>query len=394
MNLKEYNKTIDQLSDILIPKYFNGDRKKSRISISQLMVKFGKDDYENITVSQPISAAYFRDKFQYLCQKKPNLVGSIVYLNSDEPTYLVNDLNTVSQSGKIIWNKIPSIKTLAAAEQIFQEAKQKIKQLLNEEKPLKKDTNEILKQIEPLSGAKYYNDVQQIYWMLYCELRFTLQLLKPDKNFNLSFGFDKEWLDLRKGDTPLLELLCKTDLDKYTESSFRKNTIIKLKELYNNYKIPEQQDKKPSIVSDSVIKIKMIPFLGKKSNNVISINNNDFGEVQNSPFDLLYYLLWLRINYPDDIAAIEFGGTIPTEHINKITKNDEHLDRFGYSWNIQKSTRIKDEKRKTVSKINKLLRDQFGLNYNAIVQNANKYYMLTNRFKPGNIELVSFQKNI
>ena len=91
MNLQEYNKTINQLSDILIPKYFNGNKNKFAISISQLMVKFGKDDYENFIVSQPISAAYFRNNFQYLCQKKPDLVRSIVYLNSDEPTYLINE---------------------------------------------------------------------------------------------------------------------------------------------------------------------------------------------------------------------------------------------------------------------------------------------------------------
>ncbi|MFC1536130.1 hypothetical protein ACFL4H_02030, partial [Candidatus Neomarinimicrobiota bacterium] len=98
MNIKEYNKTINQLSDILIPKYFNGDRKKSAISISQLMVKFEKDDYEGLTASQPISASYFRNNFQYLCQNKPDLVRSIVYLNSDESKYLINDLNTVSHS--------------------------------------------------------------------------------------------------------------------------------------------------------------------------------------------------------------------------------------------------------------------------------------------------------
>ncbi|MFC1785886.1 hypothetical protein ACFLZA_00800 [Candidatus Neomarinimicrobiota bacterium] len=394
MDLHKYEIAIDTISDIIILKYFHGNEKKFTISKSQLIDKFEKNNYDAPQIAQPFSVSQFRKNFLFLCQNKPDLVGSIVYLNSFEPSYLINDLAIIPISNTITWHKDPIIDSIAAAEQLFQNVRQKVKQLLNSSKILKKEINEILNLIEPLSGAKHFNDLQYIYWMLYCELRFTLQLLKPDKDFDLSFGFDKEWLDLREGDVPLLNLLSSTSFEEYSEPAFRDNTIGKLKELYNNYKIPDQQNKKPSIVSDSVIKIKMIPFPGKKKNNVININHKDFGEVQNSPFDLLYYLLWLRINYPDDIAAIEFDGTIPLEHINEITKNDEHLDRFGYSWNDPISTRIKDEKRKTVSKINKLLTDQFELNFNPIVPNANKYYMLTNRFQPDNIELIPYDKNI
>lgn len=391
MDLQEYNKTINQLSGILILKYFNGNRNKSKISISQLMVKFGKDNYEKFTVSQPISAAYFRNKFQYLCQKKPDLVSSLVYLNSDESEYLVNDLNTVSHSSKIIWREIPSIKTLAVAEQIFQDAKQKIKQLLNQDKPLKKDTNEVIKLIEPLSGAKYFNDIQQIYWILYCEFRFALQLLKPDKSFDLSFGFDKEWLDLRENDAPLLKLLSKTSLHVYTKSTFRKNTIIKLKEIYNNYKIPEQQPKKPTIVSDSVIKIKMIPSSGDEANNIITINNIEFDKVQNSPFDFLYYLLWSRNNYPNENASIKLDDIIPMKYISEMLEKDKQTGRFQFVWNTKTHTEIKRSKSRTVHKINKdIMKEVFNLGFDVIVTDGD-YYKLSKKFKSGNIELGSYR---
>lgn len=394
MNLQEYNKTINQLSGILILKYFNGNRNKSKISISQLMVKFEKKDYDNFTVRQPISAVYFRNNFQYLCQKKPDLVSSIVYLNSDESKYLVNDLNTVSHSGKIIWREIPSIKTLAAAEQIFQKAKQKVKQLLNQEKPLKKDTSEVLNLIEPLSGSSPYNDIQQIYWMLYCELRFTLQLLKSDKDFDLTFGFDREWLDLRKGDVPLLDLLCNTNLDKYKESTFRKNTVIKLKEIYNNYKVPDQQSKQPSIVSDSALKIQMIPKPERDSNNVIIINNKSFDKVHNYTFDFLYYLLWLRKNCPNENASIKRDDVIPTKYINEMLENDKQIDRFQFTWNTKNHTDIKQSKSRTVNKINKdIMKKVFSLSFKVIVTDGD-YYKLSNAFKSGNIDLGSYRKYI
>jgi len=389
MDFEKFHLAIDNNSDIIIPHYFNGDEKEFADSKLHLHDKFENNEVQ--LISQPFSVPNVSKSrsFLHFCRTEPKLIGSILYLNLSETAFLVEDIKPFSKSGIIKWGKIPTIETLSSAEQIFQDAKQKVKQLLNQEKILKKDTDAIIKLIEPLCGAKPYNDIQQIYWMLCCELRFTLQLLKPDKGFDLSFGFDKEWLELRKGDVPLLDLLCKTNLDKYTESIFRKNTIIKLKELYNNYKIPEQQPKKPSIVSDSAIKIKMIPSPGRPADNIIIINNNKFDKVQNVPFELFYYLLWLRNHNLDESTGLETNETINPEHINEMTKNNVMIKRFGAVWNNAINPGMKEAKSTAVSDINKILKNQLKINFVAIKEDSG-YYKLSSRFKQEDIELEPF----
>lgn len=393
MDLQRYDTAIDTISDIIILNYFYGNEKKFTISKSQLIDKFENNNYDTHTISQPLSVSHFRKNFLFFCQNKPYLVGSVVYLNSFEPTYLINDLATIPISNNITWHKDPIIDSIAAAEQLFQNVKHKVNQLLNSSKIHKKEINEILNLIEPLSGAKQYNDIQQIYWILYCEIRLTIQLLKPDKDFDLSFGFDKEWLNLREIDVHLLKLLNQTSLEEYAKPTFRTNTITKLKEWYNNNKIPKPPSKKPSNISDSNIQITMNPFPGKKSNNEITINNKHYNKVQNSPFELLYYLLWFRKNYPDESTGLAINGVIPSDHIIEITNNDDKLNRFSAAWNDKINSRMRNEKSKTVSKINTLLKNQHKIDFEAIVEDG-EYYKLTTRFKPDNIELISFQKNI
>jgi len=389
MEFDKFQSAIDNKSDIIIPHYFNGDETEFADSILHLHDKFGTPEVQLISRPFSVSNVSKSKSFLNFCRKEPKLIGSILYLNLGETTFLDEDIKSFSKSGSIKWGKIPTIETLAAAEQIFQKAKQKIKQLLNKEKILKKDTNDILKLIEPLYGAEHYDDIQQIYWMLYCELRFTLQLLKPDKDFDLSFGFDKEWLNLREKDVPLLNLLSLTGLKKYSESSFRKKTIIKLNESYNNYLIPEQQPKKPSIVSDSVIKIKMIPKPGKPADNIIIINNNKFEKVRNVPFELLYYLLWLRNHNLDVSTGLETNQTINPEHINEMTKNNVMIKRFGAVWNNAINPGMKEAKSTAVSDINKILKNQLKIDFVAIKEDSG-YYKLSSRFKQEDIELEPF----
>lgn len=198
MDFDKFQRAIDNLSDIVVRDYFNGNKKLFESIVLSLHEKI--DAYPALAVHQPISMSPFKNYMSFLpyCLNEPILIGSILYLNLAEHAFLVNDINSFFNTDKIKWDKKPDIESIAAAEQLFQNAKQKLTEILNSDKIYKKDTDEILKLIEPLSGAKQYNDIQQIYWMLYSELRFTLQLLKPDKDFEVSFDFDKAWLDLRE----------------------------------------------------------------------------------------------------------------------------------------------------------------------------------------------------
>ena len=162
---------------------------------------------------------------------------------------------------------------------------------------------------------------------------------------------------------------------------------------FKKYELPKQPLKKASKISDSNIQIIMNPFPGKKSNNEIIINNQQYAKVQNSPFELLYYLLWFRKNYPDESTGLEINGVIPSDHINEITNNDDKLNRFSAAWNDKINSRMRNEKSKTVSKINALLKTRHKIDFDAIVEDG-EYYKLTTRFKPDNIELIPFQANI
>lgn len=251
MDFDKFQRAIDNLSDIVVRDYFDGNKKLFESIVLSLHEKI--DAYPALAVQQPISMSPFKNYMSFLpyCLNEPNLIGSILYLNLVEPAFLLSDINSFSNSDNIKWGVKPTIESIAAAEQLFQNAKQKLTEILKSPKIYKKDTNELLKLIEPLSGAKHYNDIQQIYWMLYCELRFTLQLLKPDKDFDLSFGFDKHWLDLREKDVPLLKILSQTSMEDYLELEFDKTTKEEIDDIYIK---TEKRIAKPKIrnqVSDS-----------------------------------------------------------------------------------------------------------------------------------------------
>jgi len=251
MNIEKFKLAIDNISDIVVHQYFNGNETKYKSSVQLLHDKI--DNYPVPSVHQPISILPFKNYMSFLpyCLNEPNLVGSILILNLIEPTFLVSDISSFSNSDNIKWDVKPDIESIAASEQLFQNAKQKITEILKSPKIYKKDTNEILKLIEPLSGAKHYNDIQQIYWMLYCELRFTLQLIKPEEGFDLSFGIDKAWLDLRENDVPLLKILSQTSMEDYLEPEFDETTKEQIEAIYSKAEKQTPKTKTENKVSDS-----------------------------------------------------------------------------------------------------------------------------------------------
>jgi hypothetical protein len=254
MNIDKFQRATDNLPVKVINQYFNGNRNLFDSIVLSLHEKI--DRYPIPQTSQPISLASFKNYLSFLpyCLDEPNLIGSILYLNLAEPTFLLSDVKSFSNSNKIKWGAKPNIESIATAEQIFQDTKQKISELLKSPKISKKDANAIIKLVEPLSEAKFYNDIQKIYWMLYCELRFTLQLLKPDKDFEISFGFDKAWLDLRENDVPLLKILSQTSIEDYLEPDFEETTKEQIRTSYLKDENQTPQIKVENKVSDSAPK--------------------------------------------------------------------------------------------------------------------------------------------
>jgi len=147
--------------------------------------------------------------------------------------------------------------------------------------------------------------------------------------------------------------------------------------------MPEEKSKK-------ILNIKMTPRPGKTSNNEIVINTISYKKVQNSPFDFLYYLLFLRKNYPDQKASIKLDEGITVSIKDAITGNDSIIkERIEYSWNDEGNKRIRNEKSKQVNYINDLFKKEFLFNQDVVIESGN-YYVLSSEFKPENIELVPY----
>lgn len=365
--------SIEILPIRLCAKYFSNDVSQYNFAKLMLVEKFKDNDYDDSSISQPFTISHFKNRFPFYCKNESDLIGSILYLSTKENKYLINDLDTIPSTENIIWNEMPIIESIAAAEHLYQTAKKKITYLLNTSKILKKDVSGILKLIEPLKGARYYKDVQYIYYMLYCELRITLQLLKLDKDFDLSFSFYKEWLDLRKNDVHVLRLLSKTSLEEYYRNTFKSNIIKNLKNV--------------SFVVGPNIKIQLIPSNKTQKKNVIIIDKKRCETGSDVMFDFLYYLLWLKTEYPNKQSAIKTTEPIPSPHIKKITDNDESLNRFTHAWNTDNDG-ISKAKNRVVGKLKKLLRFEFKID---LIINFGDSYLLIDKFHPDNIIVDPFK---
>lgn len=410
MDLDKYVEALDDVSEKILPKYFSNNKSQFDLSKKQLIKIFKKYNYKYLSIPQPFFISYFRKNFIFLCQNAPDFVGSVLYTNIHGRAFGIAGLagaGVAAASSSLGYAvtyifKSTSKETIADAENSYQLIRKKLNKIKDSSKILKRDINEVLKLIEPHSIAKNSKKALQIYYILYSELKLSLQLLYHVEDIDKTFDFNKSMFETN---VPLLEVLshANINLEKYSKNTLITSISDDLKILYNKieqshqgnkeYELPKPQTKGSSIVSDSTIKIKMNPFPKRKANNEIIINNQCFSGVQNAPFDLLYYLLWLRLNNPDESAGIELNGVIPLEHIKRISNNDDKFARFSADWNSETNKSNRYYKSKEVLFINKLLRTRHKIDFDAIVLDG-EYYKLTNRFKPGNIELVPFDTNI
>lgn len=248
MKFKKFKSAINSKGEYILTKYFNDNATNFDNSIILLHEKVFK--YEIPISYQPISLKPFKkySTLLSLCINEPDLIGSIMNLSFAESEFLTEDIYSYSGSGLIKWNKIPTIQTIANAEKLYQKAKKETAKLLQIENVSQINVNQIIDLLEPLSHAKDYKDIQYIYWVLCCEIRFILQLIKPENNFNLSFGFGKEWLNLRESDLNILTLLKNTHFDDYNKPNFRSTALRILKQ-------DQVSDSKPFTPDEEQLKI-------------------------------------------------------------------------------------------------------------------------------------------
>ena len=102
-------------------------------------------------------------------------------------------------------------------------------------------------------------------------------------------------------------------------------------------------------------------------------------------------MFWLYTRYPKIAAKIDFEGTIPQEHINEMTGNDDTYDRFDYGWNRITSINIKHDKTGAVSYLNNLLRKEHKLDFD-VIATINESYVLTKKFHPDNIDIILYNE--
>ena len=397
MDLQKYEEALDNISETIIPKYYNDKKAKYNKGKKKMLKKFEINHYEDMFDSLPYFLPYFRKNFLLFCQYEPDFVGSISHSIS---TISISEIryNLKTTAHKFYFTNLEE--NLIIAENSYEVLHKEIKIIIDSPKILKRNIHEILHLIEPLTDVIYYSSGRQIFTQLLKELQFSLQILYNIENLG---GMIPPNRIVIEGYTNLLIGLGDLKKREYSKYTFITSLIEDLKIIYQRieksyqesmkYKLQKQPFKKASQLSDSIIQITMNPFPGKKSNNEITINNKYYKKVQNSPFELLYYLLWFRKNYPDESTGLEINGVIPSDHINEITNNDNKLNRFSAAWNDNINSRMRNEKSKTVSKINALLRARHKIDFDAIVEDG-EYYKLTTRFKPDNIQLISFQENI
>jgi len=140
--------------------------------------------------------------------------------------------------------------------------------------------------------------------------------------------------------------------------------------------------------------ITLIPHSGKKANNKLIINGILIEGIQNSGFDFLYYLLWLKINKPDGKDYFNWDEGIPEKHLRELLPgtNFEKLNRFNHSWADFDNPR-KREKNTQQSIINSKIIDKSIMSFELIVTGKNNHH-ISNSLLDDNIELISFLEMI
>ena len=138
--------------------------------------------------------------------------------------------------------------------------------------------------------------------------------------------------------------------------------------------------------------IKIVPHSGRNNNEVI-INNSYIVSINNSGFDFLYYLFWLKKCSPDKKDYLKLEDGIPVKHIQKMLpgSNYEKLDRFDYTWVNPINSNSSPERDTQQSTVNSNLKENGKITFNVIVK-GKKNHHIPNEISNDKIELISYSE--
>jgi len=306
----EIDRVLNKLGKTIIPGIFE-DKNEYDKARSILLVKYERNKYPEKDCHYPLSFKYFRDNLIFLCKHYPELVGTVAALGIDEPKHWVPDLKAHQSSELINWENL-SIETIANAEHLFRDARQRIRELLSNPGPSDQICNRLIDQIKPLTGAESYQDIRRIYWILYCELRVTLQFHKPGPNWDFYFDigdFPEHWFKLRgENDVCVLKYLNDHSLDMYLNNpeEFRNGVLETAKgECVSEPESPVIDiniSKEIPLQINLFEKIELIPrnniakeIFGKEHKNLVKITKSGKLEVCVLPDEQFVYIYLLAV---------------------------------------------------------------------------------------------------
>lgn len=397
MDLRKYEEAISQLSEYLISNYFNDNEVAYYKAKSKLLKLISNKTKTKQINNLPFFLPFLKNNFVILCQLYPDFIGFILF-KYNKPNILKRLLYWFW-----IYYKFISLVSLRWKKNKFGEKYQnihiKIESLIKNKSIVREEIDEIINLIEPISHLSFPRTVQTSISHIYNELRFSLQLLHSTNDLNKMNYYDCHIFDGY--------YLIKFDIEFATTAKYLKYPLIAsmLSDLGIIYKyieivilddiskeqiqskIPQDTD-----ILHSEINIKMIPYPGSGANNVIKINDKEIKGIRNVPFELLYYLLWLRKEYPNDSYGLEMGGEIDDDHILEMIKNDDKILRFGAAWNNSTNTRTRNAKSSAVNAINSIIKSNYDESFDLVIENFD-YYTLSSTILSENIQLDSFQKN-
>jgi len=215
----DYQQIKDSLTPKVLSQYFK-NLEEIPGAINTFIEKH--NNYQHTNISQPFNANNIKRKLSFLCSNYPGFIASILILGKTESDHIISDLSKISATDNFDWKNL-NIQTIANAESIVKNAQKSIQTLLSKDSITAKDINQVLIEIEPLSGAEPFNDIRRIYWMMYCEFRVTLQFIKPEPKWDFFFTIGnqpKDWFNIRGiKDVPALKYLNEHTIEEYGDDS-------------------------------------------------------------------------------------------------------------------------------------------------------------------------------
>lgn len=188
MESKKYEEAIDQLSPYLISNYFN-DNEVAFYKAKSKLLNLIKDKTKTKHINNlPFLLTFLKNNFVNLCKSYPDFIGFIM-VQYKKTNFLKSFIYWFWLYYKFLsvvrlrWNKNKFVEK-------YQNIHTKILSLIKNKERTRKEIDEIIILIEPISKYSLPRTVQTSFSHIYNELRFSLELLHSTDNLNRMNYFD------------------------------------------------------------------------------------------------------------------------------------------------------------------------------------------------------------